>query len=165
MRNLIKLCASASLAIAVLAAPGLALAKEKVNIKFHSSFGKSPLNMAAVWWMDEIEKRAKGTVKFTRIFGGTLGKLTAQPENIKVGAFDVGNVSVVYNPGLYSLSNVVSLPFISTDALVHAKAAHELHSSGMVGAEFTKMNQKYMFPGMWTKIQLMSHKPVRTMQI
>ena len=162
MRNLIKLCASASLAIAVLAAPGLALAKEKVNIKFHSSFGKSPLNMAAVWWMDEIEKRAKGTVKFTRIFGGTLGKLTAQPENIKVGAFDVGNVSVVYNPGLYSLSNVVSLPFISTDALVHAKAAHELHSSGMVGAEFTKMNQKYMFPGMWTKIQLMSHEPVRT---
>jgi TRAP-type C4-dicarboxylate transport system substrate-binding protein len=112
--------------------------------------------------MNEVEKRTKGKVNFTRVFGGSLGKLTAQPENIKVGAFDVGNVSVVYNPGLYSLSNVVSLPFMSTDALVHAKAAHELHSSGVTKAEFTKMNQKYMFPGMWTKIQLMSHQPVRT---
>jgi TRAP-type C4-dicarboxylate transport system substrate-binding protein len=162
MRTVTKLCLSALLATAVLAPPSLVAAQEKINLKFHSSFGKSPLNMAAVRWMDEVEKRTKGKVNFTRVFGGSLGKLTAQPENIKVGAFDVGNVSVVYNPGLYSLSNVVSLPFMSTDALVHAKAAHELHSSGVTKAEFTKMNQKYMFPGMWTKIQLMSHQPVRT---
>ena len=162
MGSLTKLCVSALLATAVLAPPSLVAAQEKINLKFHSSFGKSPLNMAAVRWMNEVEKRTKGKVNFTRVFGGSLGKLTAQPENIKVGAFDVGNVSVVYNPGLYSLSNVVSLPFMSTDALVHAKAAHELHSSGVTKAEFTKMNQKYMFPGMWTKIQLMSHQPVRT---
>jgi len=162
MGSLTKLCVSALLATAVLAPPSLVAAQEKINLKFHSSFGKSPLNMAAVRWMDEVEKRTKGKVNFTRVFGGSLGKLTAQPENIKVGAFDVGNVSVVYNPGLYSLSNVVSLPFMSTDALVHAKAAHELHSSGVTKAEFTKMNQKYLFPGMWTKIQLMSHEPVRT---
>ena len=162
MGSLTKLCVSALLATAVLAPPSLVAAQEKINLKFHSSFGKSPLNMAAVRWMNEVEKRTKGKVNFTRVFGGSLGKLTAQPENIKVGAFDVGNVSVVYNPGLYSLSNVVSLPFMSTDALVHAKAAHELHSSGVTKAEFTKMNQKYLFPGMWTKIQLMSHEPVRT---
>jgi len=162
MGSLTKLCVSALLATAVLAPPNLVAAQEKINLKFHSSFGKSPLNMAAVRWMNEVEKRTKGKVNFTRVFGGSLGKLTAQPENIKVGAFDVGNVSVVYNPGLYSLSNVVSLPFMSTDALVHAKAAHELHSSGVTKAEFTKMNQKYLFPGMWTKIQLMSHEPVRT---
>ena len=162
MRTVTKLCLSALLATAVLAPPSLVAAQEKINLKFHSSFGKSPLNMAAVRWMNEVEKRTKGKVNFTRVFGGSLGKLTAQPENIKVGAFDVGNVSVVYNPGLYSLSNVVSLPFMSTDALVHAKAAHELHSSGVTKAEFTKMNQKYLFPGMWTKIQLMSHEPVRT---
>jgi TRAP-type C4-dicarboxylate transport system substrate-binding protein len=111
--------------------------------------------------MDEVEKRTKGKVKFTRIFGGSLGKLTAAPENIKVGAFDLGNISVVYNPGLYALSNVTSLPFMSTDMLVHAKAAHELHSS-VTAAEFKNMNQKYMFPGMWTRIQMMSHEPIQT---
>jgi len=162
MGSLTKLCLGTLLAIAVLIPPSSVTAQEKINLKFHSSFGKSPLNMAAVRWMDEVEKRTKGKVNFTRVFGGSLGKLTAQPENVKVGAFDIGNVSVVYNPGLYSLSNVVSLPFMSTDALVHSKAAHELHSSGVTKSEFTKMNQKYLFPGMWTKIQLMSHEPVRT---
>ncbi|MGI9350348.1 MAG: TRAP transporter substrate-binding protein DctP [Rhizobiaceae bacterium] len=164
MRILNYLCASAFVAILVLASPGEAVSQDTINLKFHSSFGKSPLNMAPRWWMDEVEKRTNGKVKFTRIFGGSLGKLTAQPENAKVGAFDLGNVSVVYNPGLYSLSNVVSLPYLSSDALVHAKAAHELHSTGLVNEEFTKLNQKYMFPGMWTKIQLMSHEPVETME-
>jgi TRAP-type C4-dicarboxylate transport system substrate-binding protein len=162
MKSLLGLSASALLAIAVLAQPIPALAQQTINLKFHSSFGKSPLNEAPVWWMNEVEKRTKGKVKFTRIFGGSLGKLTAAPENLKVGAFDLGNVSVVYNPGLYALSNVTSLPFMSKDPLVHAKAAHELHSSGAANAEFTKMNQKYMFPGMWTRIQMMSHTPVRT---
>ena len=130
MRNLIKLCLSALLIAVFCFQHNTVLAQGKINLKFHSSFGKSPLNMAPRGWMDEVEKRTNGKVKFTRVFGGSLGKLTAQPENIKVGAFDVGNISVVYNPGLYALSNVVSLPFMSTDALVHAKAAHELHSSG-----------------------------------
>jgi len=161
MKSLLGLSASALLAIAVLAQPSPAMAQETINLKFHSSFGKSPLNEAPRWWMDEVEKRTKGKVKFTRILGGSLGKLTAAPENLKVGAFDVGNVSVVYNPGLYALSNVTSLPFLSTDPLVHGKAAHELHSS-VTKAEFTKLNQKYMFPGMWTRIQLMSHEPIRT---
>lgn len=161
MKNRIVLCASMLLAVGVLASPSQALAQE-INLKFHSSFGKSPLNEAPGWWMDEVEKRTKGKVKFTRIFGGALGKLTAAPENLKVGAFDVGNISTVYNPGLYALSNVVSLPFMSKDPLVHAKAAHELHSSGVTNAEFTRLNQKYLAPGMWTRIQLMSHEPVRT---
>lgn len=164
MRSLIKLCASATLAFAVLASPSMAAEKGEINLKFHSWAGKAPLNMAARWWMDEIEKRTNGRVEFTRIFGGALGKLTAQPENIKVGAFDVGSVAVVYNAGLYSLGNAATLPFMGTDALAHAKAAHELYSSGPVNDEFTKMNQKYLFPGLWTKIQLLSHEPVRTIE-
>ena len=154
-----RICALAI--VGVLAVPGLATAQETIKLKFHSSFGSSPLNEAPRWWMDEVEKRTDGKVKFTRILGGSLGKLTAAPENIKVGAFDMGNVSVVYNPGLYSLSNVVSLPFLSKDPLVHAKAAHELHSE-ITGDEFTAMNQKYLGPGMWTRIQMLSHEPIRT---
>ena len=161
---LIGLCASVLLVFGLMVVSNPAQAQQTINLKFHSSFGKSPLNMAPRWWMDEVEKRSNGQVKFTRIFGGSLGKLTAAPENIKVGAFDIGNVAVVYNPGLYALSNVVSLPFMSKDPLVHAKAAHELHSSGVTGAEFTAMNQKYMGPGMWTRIQMMSHEPIRTIE-
>jgi TRAP-type C4-dicarboxylate transport system substrate-binding protein len=162
MNRLIGISASVFLVFGLLVGTIPAQAQEVINLKFHSSFGKSPLNEAPRWWMDEVEKRTNGKVKFTRIFGGSLGKLTAAPENVKVGAFDIGNVSVVYNPGLYSLSNVVSLPFLSKDPLVHAKAAHELHT-GVTGNEFTAMNQKYMGPGMWTRIQMLSHEPIRTM--
>ena len=162
MSNLIKLFFSVLFATIIWFHSDPVAAQKTIKLTFHSSFGKSPLNMAPRGWMDEVEKRTNGKVKFNRVFGGSLGKLTAQPENIKVGAFDLGNLSVVYNPGLYALSNVVSLPFMSKDALVHAKAAHELHSTGETNAEFTKMNQKYLAPGMWTKIQMMSHEPVRT---
>ena len=130
MNRFIGISASVVLGLGLIVGTTPAQAQEVINLKFHSSFGKSPLNEAPRWWMDEVEKRTDGRVKFTRIFGGSLGKLTAAPENVKVGAFDIGNVSVVYNPGLYSLSNVVSLPFLSKDPLVHAKAAHELHTSG-----------------------------------
>ncbi|MBT5357988.1 MAG: TRAP transporter substrate-binding protein DctP [Rhodospirillaceae bacterium] len=152
---------SALAVIGLLTVPSLATAQETIKLKFHSSFGESPLNEAPRWWMDEVEKRTDGRVKFTRILGGALGKLTAAPENIKVGAFDMGNVSVVYNPGLFSLSNVVSLPFISDDPLVHAKAAHELHNT-TTNDEFKAMGQKYLGPGMWTRIQMLSHEPIRT---
>lgn len=156
------LCASALVAVAALALPTQSAAEGEIDLKFHSPTGEAPVNLAARWWMDEVEKRTDGKVKFTRIFGGPLGKLAGQPENIKVGAFDVGQFSPVYNPGLFPLANVTSLPFMSEDPLAHAKAGHELFQTEMVEAEFTAMNQKYLFPGFWTTIQMLSHEPIRT---
>ena len=60
MRSLTKLCVSALLATAVLAPPSFVAAQKTINLKFHSSFGKSPLNMAPRGWMDEVEKRTNG---------------------------------------------------------------------------------------------------------
>ena len=165
MRNRISLCAGVLLVAGLLAAPDPATAQdETITLKFHSSFGQSPQNMGPRWWMDEVEKRTNGKVKFDRIFGGPLGKLAAAPENVKVGAFDLGNISVVYNPGLYPLGTVTTLPFMGDDQLVHGKAAHELFASGPVNEEFTTLNQKYLGPGMWSAIELMSYEPARTME-
>ena len=61
MRNLIKLCLSALFSCILFPA---VLAQGKINLK---SFGKSPLNMAPRGWMDEVEKRTNGKVKFTRV--------------------------------------------------------------------------------------------------
>ncbi|GLQ36168.1 hypothetical protein GCM10007939_24520 [Amylibacter marinus] len=155
------LIAGALVAATSLAIPAQTMAEE-VNLKYHAFTGKGPSNLAVRWWMDEVEKRTEGKVDFTRIFGGALGKLSGQPENIKVGAFDLGEFSPVYNPGLFPLANVTSLPFMSDDPLAHAKAGHELFKSETVEAEFTAMNQKYLFPGLWTSIQLLSHEPIRT---
>ncbi len=161
MKFIKTVCAGALVAAATLTAPTLSIAEE-INLKYHAFTGKGPSNLAVRWWMDEVEKRTDGKVDFTRIFGGALGKLSGQPENIKVGAFDLGEFSPVYNPGLFPLANVTSLPFMSDDPLAHAKAGHELFQTETVEAEFTAMNQKYLFPGLWTSIQLLSHDPIRS---
>lgn len=164
MRKLLGVFTAVGLTVAVVAPQTPAAAQDIISLKFHSSFGQSPQNLGPRWWMDEVEKRTNGKVKFDRIFGGPLGKLAAAPENVKVGTFDLGNISVVYNPGLYPLGNVTTLPFMGDDQLVHGKAAHELFSSGVVNEEFTTLNQKYLAPGMWTSIQLMSFEPAKTME-
>ncbi|TCK99300.1 TRAP-type C4-dicarboxylate transport system substrate-binding protein [Shimia isoporae] len=161
MKLVKSLCASALVAVAAMAAPTTSVAQE-INLKYHAFTGKGPSNLATRWFMDEVEKRTEGKVKFTRIFGGPLGKLSGQPENIKVGAFDMGEFSPVYNPGLFPLANVTSLPFMTGDPMAHVQAGHELFQTATVEAEFTAMNQKYLFPGQWGSIQLLSHEPIRT---
>ena len=89
--NLVKtICASALVAAATLTLPTMSTAEE-IDLKYHAFTGKGPSNLATRWFMDEVEKRSDGKVGFTRIYGGTLGKLSGQPENIKVGAFDLGD--------------------------------------------------------------------------
>ena len=72
MNKLTGLGASAFLVLGLLAGAGTAQAQDVINLKFHSSFGKSPLNEAPRWWMDEVEKRTNGKVKFTHSFAGIL---------------------------------------------------------------------------------------------
>lgn len=162
--NLVKtICASALVAAATLTLPTMSTAEE-IDLKYHAFTGKGPSNLATRWFMDEVEKRSDGKVGFTRIYGGTLGKLSGQPENIKVGAFDLGDFSPVYNPGLFPLANVTSLPFMTDNPLAHVQAAHELFQTPAIEAEFTAMNQKYLYPGQWGSIQLLSHDPIRTIE-
>ena len=161
MKLIKTLCASALLATATLTMPAPTMADE-IDIKYHAFTGVGPSNLATRWFMDEVEKRTEGQVTFTRIFGGALGKLSGQPENIKVGAFDMGDFSPVYNPGLFPLANVTSLPFMTDNPMAHAQAGHELFQTPEVEAEFTAMNLKYLYPGQWGSIQLLSHDPIRT---
>lgn len=161
MKLIKTLCASALVAAATLTMPAPSMAEE-INLKYHAFTGVGPSNLATRWFMDEVERRTDGKVKFTRIFGGPLGKLSGQPENIKVGAFDMGEFSPVYNPGIFPLANVTSLPFMTDNPMAHAQAGHELFKTPTVEAEFTAMNQKYLFPGQWGSIQLLSHDPIRT---
>lgn len=151
----------------VLVLLGLLLAAEpavaqSITLKFHDPFSPSALNLAARWWMDEVEKRTNGKVKFDSIFGGALGALTAQPMAIRAGSFDLGQTGVVYNPGLYPRGTLIVLPFLSDDMLTHAKAAHELLISPALEGEFTALNQKFMFNGLWTAISMMSFSQIKT---
>ena len=93
-----------------------------------------------VWWLDEVEKRTEGRVTFDRIFGGTLGDLGSQPENLQARVFDLGQISYVYSPGLFPLGTVTTLPAIEDNGHVWGRATHELAQTPLLEAEFTALN-------------------------
>jgi TRAP-type C4-dicarboxylate transport system substrate-binding protein len=147
--------------LGLLMAPNPATA-QLIKLKYHEAFAPASYNLPVRWWMDEVEKRTKGEVKFDRMFGGVLGKISEQPMAIKAGSFDLGQVSVVYNPGLYPIKSLTILPFLTDNVLAHAKAAHDFFQSPAVETRFTELNQKYLMNGVWITIEMMSHVPVRT---
>lgn len=110
--------------------------------------------------MDEVEQQSGGRIKFNRIFGGALGTLDQAPENIRVRAFDLGQISTVYNPGAYPRTNVSVLPFLTTNTLAQYVATNELFKSDLVKKDFDDLNQVYLMNGMWARLQLMSKEPI-----
>jgi len=157
----ILILVSVLVVLAFLVAPNPTPAKP-ITLKFHSPFPPAGLNLSAQWWMDEVEKQTKGKVKFDRIWGGALGTLDEQPMAIKSSSFDIGQVTCVYNPGLYPRGTVTILPFLTDNALAMSKAAHKFFESPALKAEFTKLNQKYMMNGCWISLEMMSYDPVKT---
>jgi len=135
---------------------------EVINLTWHNPFPPAGLNLAERWWMDEVERQTNGRVKFERIFGGTLGTLDQQPESIRTGSFDLGQVSCVYNPGAYPRSAVGFLPFVTDNVLAQYVAAHELFKSDLVKPDFEDLNQVYLMNGMWAQLQMMSYDPLTT---
>lgn len=152
----------AALSVAAWTVAGSAFAAD-YNLTFHASFGEAGLNESARVWMDEVEERTDGRVEFNRIFGGALGKFSGQPTALKARSFDVGQVSSVYNPGLYPRATLGILPFISNDVLVHNEVMNELYQSAEFEQEFDALNQKFMFNGTWIWMQMMSYDEVKTM--
>jgi len=117
------------------------------------------------WYLDEVETRTEGRVTFTRIYGGTLGTLMAQAENITKGVFDAGQVSYVYQPGLYPLGTVTTLPGIEDNSRVWGRACHELSvTEPAMEAEYAKLNQKYLFTWALEPMEIASHVPIYTLE-
>jgi len=133
---------------------------EVITLKWHNSFPSAALNLSEQRWMDEVEAATNGRIKFERIFGGALGTLDQAPENIRVRAFDLGQISAVYNPGAYKRTSVAVLPFVTTNTLAQYVATHELFKSDLVKQDFADLNQMYLMSGMWAKLELMSEAPI-----
>jgi TRAP-type C4-dicarboxylate transport system substrate-binding protein len=89
-----------------------------------------------------------------------LGTLDQAPENIRVRAFDLGQISTVYNPGAYPRTYVSVLPFITENTLAQYVVTNELFKSDLVKQDFDDLNQKYLMNGMWARLQLMSVEPI-----
>jgi TRAP-type C4-dicarboxylate transport system substrate-binding protein len=80
------------------------------------------------WWMDEVEKRTNGRVKFERFWDASLLKAPEMVEGLNDGRVDIAQVSPPYYPGTFPLSTIAELPFITPNLPAVSATFAELHA-------------------------------------
>jgi TRAP-type C4-dicarboxylate transport system substrate-binding protein len=135
--------------------------KETYELLYHCPWPPGIiLSDIEIWYLDEVEERSEGRITFDRVFGGTLGTLFAQSENITGDVFDVGQTSYVYTPGLYPLGTVTTLPAIEADSVIWGRSCHELMEEQELIDEYTALDQKYLFTWALEPMELYSYEPI-----
>ncbi len=108
------------------------------------------------WFMDQVEARSGGDIKFERYYGGALMKAPDIYPGLSQGAVDFATgAPQAYNPKSYPLSNVV-LPWITEKADAVVYAFRDLYGANAdLQKEFSSQGVKMMwalpFPdgGIW----------------
>ncbi len=86
-----------------------------------------PYTKSFYWWLDEIEKRTGGRIKFQRYPGQSLAKTAEQIDAAKSGMADIACISPLYTPGKTPLHIAPTLPGIHETAWVNIKALWDLY--------------------------------------
>ncbi|MDO9482936.1 MAG: TRAP transporter substrate-binding protein [Hydrogenophaga sp.] len=124
-------------------APWAAHATEVAKLKF-TSFEPPMANITGNVLMPfarEVSAASQGTLQIDMFPGGTLGRNPLQQLKLVTdGIADIGWIVLPYTPGRFDDTEVVGLPFVSTNATEASIALHRLYASGaLVGFEGLKM--------------------------
>lgn len=102
--------------------------QEPVQLRFASYAPPSTVHSEALnWWAEEVEKRTNGAVKVELFFSESLLKGAEVLTGVGQGRADMGYSSDVYFPNELPLTNVVSLPFVTSEGDTQARALNRLY--------------------------------------
>jgi TRAP-type C4-dicarboxylate transport system substrate-binding protein len=153
---------AASLGTALGAAmPGAARAQSPVKLKL-ASF-ESPQGMITSTVLTPFAKEASaasgGALQIDVFAGGTLGRNPLQQLKLVTdGIADIAWVVLPYTPGRFDDSEVVGLPFVTTNSLEASLALHRLYANDtLVGFDGLKMLALAATP----QVAIHSNQPVR----
>ena len=124
-----------------------------------------PLTQVFYWWLDEVEKRTGGRIKFERYPGEALAKAAEQVDALESGMADVSSFVTTYTPGKIPLNTLTSMPFTHNQAWVNATAYLQwIRSVPEVEAEFTKLKIKVV--SVWANgpYFVVSAKPIKQLE-
>lgn len=118
------------------------------------------------WFMDEVEKRSNGEIKFERYWAGALIK--AAPDTfdaVQQGAVDVvGSAAAAYSRNELPLQNV-SLPFVSSNVRAVSRAMIELNQTNdHVRNELEGRGVKLMYYRAFPNNTAWSQKPIANVE-
>lgn len=116
---------------------------------------------AAIWMMDEIEKRSGGEIKFEQYWSSSLLKAPDLFPGLQSGAADIViGAPHGYNVREYPLANVV-MPFMTTRADALTLAWQDLYKNNATFRnEFESKGAKVLFSLAWAENTVWSKKPI-----
>ena len=143
------------------AAPTIVQSADPVKLKF-ASFEPPMANITAnvlTPLAKEATAASKGRLQIDMFAGGTLGRNPLQQLKLVTdGVADLGWVVLPYTPGRFDDTEIVGLPFVTSNATEASVALHRLYAEGtLVGFEGLKM----LAVGATPPVVIHANKPVR----
>ena len=137
---------------------------DKVVWNFNVWGGKRAFTKGIEVIKEKLEAAGNGSFKLSINYGDALGPKKQNPENIKVGAFEAGQICVGYYPGKYPLLTVMELPFLlPRDIKARAKVEMAVLSHPDIVAELTdRWNSKFFGPAFLPAYEFMGNKRIET---
>lgn len=116
---------------------------------------------ADIWFMEEVEKRSGGEIKFERYWNQALLKAADLMPGLRSGAADIVNSSAsVYNVKEFPLSNVM-MPYLSTRGDAIMLAWRDLYRNNeALRKEYETKGARVLYPFAWSENSVWTKKPV-----
>ncbi len=121
-----------------------------------------PFSQAAIWLVQEVEKRSGGRLKVEYYWSGSLVPAKETITGLQNGVADLAFLVQSYEPGKLPLCNVTSLPAISEDWYTASMAFAELVKMPAIQKELAQFNIDYLSPLTNSSYQLWSRKLIRS---
>src|SRR4030042_4905485 len=87
---------------------------------------------------DELEKRTGGRYKVEIAWGGAMGKTEEHYELVRDGIADIGYFLTALSPGVFPMSDIISLPWVLPSSAESVPAFWEFYKQGHLDKELSK---------------------------
>ncbi len=154
------LATAAATWLGTLAAPAVA-AEKLIYATFFADFYAG--SKADIWFMEEVEKRSGGEMKFERYWNQALLKAADLMPGLKSGAADIVNSSAsIYNQKEYPLANVM-MPYLTSRGDAVMLAWRDLYKShAALREEFESKGAKVLYAFAWSENSVWTKKPINS---
>lgn len=96
---------------------------------------------------DELEKRTNGKYKVEIAWGGAMGKTEDHYDLVRNGVADISYFLSPLTPGLFPMSDIISLPWRLPNATVSVNALWNFYQQGYLDDEYSEVIPVFIWAG------------------
>jgi TRAP-type C4-dicarboxylate transport system substrate-binding protein len=96
---------------------------------------------------DEIEERTDGKYKVEIAWGAAMGKTEEHYTLVRDGVADIGYFLTALTPGVFPISDMLSLPWVLPDASISVPAFWEFYKMGYLDDEYAEVKPLFAWTG------------------